>query len=180
MGCFSRMARLARASRFCDQAKPSWTFRRSVHRQISEDSWFLCALCNKNCCSWSRAGSYPLSRVKKYRPSRLSINVSCCCYYYYVRSQVLPVELRCGGAERACLAMNTGRRHMMILSRGHEFTLPTGHDPFSSWTPWGTSLSGQPSSTWNVLPFNLQSWKNLVAHRFSPYECQKCAVESRW
>lgn len=90
MGCFSRMARLARASRFCDQAKPSWTFRRSVHRQISEDSWFLCALCNKNCCSWSRAGSYPLSRVKKYRPSRLSINVSCCCYYYYVRAKCSP------------------------------------------------------------------------------------------
>lgn len=45
---------------------------------------------------------------------------------------MLPVELGCGGTERACLAMNTGGRLVMILSRGREFTLPTDHDPFSS------------------------------------------------
>lgn len=43
-----------------------------------------------------------------------------------------PVELGCGGAERACLAMNTDRRGVMILTPGNEFTLSTDHDPLLS------------------------------------------------
>lgn len=108
---------------------------------LSEDSWLLGPFVMRTNGTWSRSGSHSLSRVKKYRLSCFPISVSCCCCcYYYVRSQVLPVELGCGDAERARLARNTGSRRVMILSPGNEFTLTTDRNPFCSQPWWGTRL----------------------------------------
>lgn len=108
---------------------------------LSKDSWLLGPFVMRTDGTWSRSGSHSLSKVKKYRPSCFPISVGC-CYYYYVRSQVLPVELGCGDAERACLVRNVGSRRVIILSPGNEFTLTTDRNPFCSWTRWGTGLLG--------------------------------------